>query len=121
MLRYTRQRTLRQRAILERDEETVNKWGAKEKAERMVVATVPCLWAPYVEASRARSATSATPERTISQVPALLLVPPGTDVAAGDWIKEVLTPAGAQLVAGPFRVIGVVPLEDHIELSLERP
>lgn len=121
MLAYTFNSTLTQRALIERDEASADKWGAETKSERKVIAQVPCLFSPFVEQSRSRSAERADPVRTIAEIPALLIIPAGTDVTDRDWIKEVLDAKGNRLVEGPFRVVGVVPYEDHMELALERP
>lgn len=121
MLAYTFNSTLTQRALIERDEATADKWGAETKSERKVIAEVACLFSPFVQQSRSRSEERATPVRTIAEIPALLIVPVGTDVTERDWIKEVIDAKGARLIDGPFRVIGVVPYEDHMELALERP
>jgi len=112
---------LTQQALVERDESVVNELGAKVKAERNLVATIPCLFAPYEEESRSRTEEYATAARTVVEISARLMVLPDADVEELDWVKEVLTSKGTQLVAGPFRVVGVLPMEDHVELSLERP
>ncbi len=117
MLPYTWDQVLVQKALIERDEAPRNKWGAETKAERVVVGEAPCVLAPFVEASRGRAEETATPVRTVAQIPALLIVPRDTDVAEKDWIKEIRDREGNQLVAGPFRVIGVIPYEDHLELG----
>lgn len=127
MLAYTRGRLLKHQALVERDMETRDKWGANVKRERKVIATVPCLYSAYVEASRARQQQRATAVRTVVEIPALLIVAPGADIQEEDWIKEVVDAKEAQIVAGPFRVVGVEPIAapsggvDHIEIALERP
>jgi hypothetical protein len=112
---------LTQQAVIERDESVRNELGAKVKTERKVVATIPCLFAPFEEESRSRTEEYATAARTVVEVSVRLMVLPGADVKERDWVKEVLNSKGTQLIAGPFRVVGVLPLEDHVELSLERP
>lgn len=122
MLPYTLARLLTQTAVLERDEATADKWGAETKAERKEYARVKCKFAPYVEQSRGRGQEKATSARTVSEVPALLIVARGTEVTEQKhWVGEVLDAKGAVLMTGPFRVIAVATFETHMELQLERP
>jgi hypothetical protein len=122
MLAYTLKRTLTQKAIIETDKATEDKFGGEVTRERQVTAEVPCLLAPYVEASRGRAEQRATSVRTVSTQPALLIVERGVNVSTDrHWVKEVLDAKGSQLMGGPWRIVGVDVFEDHMELELERP
>jgi hypothetical protein len=121
-LPYTLDRLLTQQAPIERDTASRDAFGGETKAKREIVHTSKCrFWWWRESGSRSPSKEYATPSRTINFTGGGLLVPKGTDIQDGDHVKSIENLKGETLVAGPFRVVAVEELEDHVEAALMRP
>jgi hypothetical protein len=122
MLAYTLSRLLTQHAPVERDVAELDEFGGEAKAERQIVATVLCrFWWWRETGSRSPSREYATPERTIHFTGGGVLLEPGADVKNGDHLASIQDSDGNVIIEGPFRVIAIEQIEDHLEAALMRP
>jgi hypothetical protein len=122
MLSYTLNQLLTQKVPIERDTATLDGFGGETKAKREVIATVRARFYWWRETgSRSPSREYATPEQTINFTGGGVLLEPGANVEDGDHIASIQDPEGKVLIKGPFRVIAVQQIEDHLEAALMRP
>jgi hypothetical protein len=121
-LSYTLNHLLTQQTPIERDVAELDEFGGEEKADRQVIATVRCRFWWWREAgARSPSREYATPERTIHFTGGGVLLEEGSDVQDGDHLASIQDPDGNVIVDGPFRVVAVEQIEDHLEAALMRP
>lgn len=121
-LAYTINKTLTQKCTLLRDMSAKDELAGREKEERQVIETPRCrFWWWREAAGRAVAREYATPQRTINFTGGGILVEPGSVVADGDHVGDIEDRKGNVIIAGPFRVVAVEQVEDHLEAALMRP
>jgi hypothetical protein len=122
-LEYTINKMLEfQQCPIERDVGELDRFGGEVKQDRVVLETVRCrFWWWRETGSRSPSREFATPERTIHFTGGGVMLDPQSQVKAGDHIAQVEDPEGNVIIAGPFRVVAVEQIEDHLEAAVMRP
>jgi hypothetical protein len=121
-LAYDLAQLLTQQCPVERDERALDRFGGETKADRKVIGTPRCrFWWWRESGSRSPSREYATPERTINFTGGGVLLEPGSDVQSGDHVQSIQDEDGGVIIEGPFRVVAVEQIEDHLEAALMRP
>lgn len=124
MLAYTLDRMLEtQLAVIERQINLANKWGAMETEDWEVLPSVPCKFSWWhSESGRGTAREYAEPERKVNLRGGILIVALGTDVTDKDRVSSITDGEGNILIdTGPFRIVAVEQQASHLELSLYQP
>ena len=125
-LAFDRDTLLTQQCPVERDVGVLDSYGGKDRAERAVVATLPCKFAWWHTASgRSTSREWADPETTVFFSGGTILLAPDANIRNGDHVGDITEVQADEsvvvVVPGPFQVDSVQNWEDHTECQLVRP
>lgn len=123
-LPYTLDRiTESENAVLERNIAVPDKFGGSTELDWQVYLTVRCrFWWWHSEGARSAAREYGEDERNVNLRGGGMLLPLGTEVTDEDRLGRILDPEGNPIVdTGPFRIVAVLQLASHLELSLYQP